>query len=344
MLDRRSSIGIGVPFVLQDCDIDSTLPAPIMESCSDQISTTGGSDAEHARAASNQYLSAMIGFTRLSGKVCRLMNTLSDKNLEFPRDEIEYLDYQALQWRKNLPRNLQFSEVEIKQGQADWSASAVPLFLGVVLSVRSNQIRNLIYRPVLYSASRISSNPTHAQTAVDITKQSVQLLWSLSQSTSFLRSHPVFFKHFLVSTFATLLLAIVNAWSEFGLQVRNEFYMTLDLLKSLSSESPLVMRYWKTIKGLEELAQKLGLSRAQNNAWETQIQSNRDGNNWNLSEITNVAPSVVPPADLLNTSNAADAADVRNEFATFLDSSTGYLSLFDFPLTEMFDTNLSDNF
>jgi hypothetical protein len=85
-------------------------------------------------------------------------------------------------------------------------------------------------------------------------------LWNLNQSTEIVRAQPIFFKHFLVSAFGVLLLAVTNASAEFREQVRDEYYMALDLMKVLSSRSAALTRVWKSIRGFRELGPKLGLT------------------------------------------------------------------------------------
>jgi hypothetical protein len=199
----------------------------------------------------------------------------------------------------------------------------------------------MMFRPVLYFPGRILGNPTHARTAIEVAKESVLLLWTLNESTTFLRSQPVFFKHFLISAFGVLLLAVANAWKEFGQQVSHEFYLALDLFKVMSTESPLVMRYSKTVNGLEELAHKIGLPRSQ--VLEPSTQGQFPNTAWRMShpQPMNDYPLFDSDIDASLNTNPIDAAGIRAEFATFFDPSAGYSSsLFEFPLSEMFSTDL----
>jgi hypothetical protein len=343
MLDRRGCIGLGVPYILQDCDVDAALPESTSDLSLSHDGENGVSRAAQAREASRQYMIAMIDFTRLSGKAYGIVNRLIGKRPDFPREEIDYLDYQVLQWHQNLPHGLQLSRNELRQLPTDQIADSVPLFLRAVLNVRFYQLRNLMFRPALYSPSRISSNFSHARTAIDVAKESVLFLCALNESTIFIRSQPVFFKHFLISAFGVLLLAMVNAWKELGHLVSHEFYLALDLFKIMSVESPLIMRYWKAINGLEELAHKVGLSRPQVHPPPTQDQISNAA--WSISNPPPPNGSSSPDSNV-NTQmdfnmNPIDPAEIRTEFATFFDPGAGYTSsLFDFPLSDMFSTDL----
>src|ERR1700761_2747554 len=78
-LDRRSSLGLGVPFVIQDTLVDPALASL---------------DFDH------DYLRSMIPFAKLSGKAWQMSNDFSTKEPDVVREEIGYLDYQVLQWQK----------------------------------------------------------------------------------------------------------------------------------------------------------------------------------------------------------------------------------------------------
>ncbi|KAH8805366.1 hypothetical protein F5884DRAFT_859974 [Xylogone sp. PMI_703] len=343
MLDRRGSIGLGIPYILQDCDIDTSLPMPTPEVSFVDSGESELSMSAHTREVMKQYMTSMIKFTRLSGKACAIVNKLTEKSVDFPAEEVEYLDYQVLQWQQSLPSSLQISRRMLRQMKPRSASDVVSLFLRVVLTARTYQLRNLMFRQVLYSPSRVSANPNHARTAVEVAKELVLLLWSLNESTKLLRTHPVFFKHFLISAFSILLLSMANAWKEFGQQASREFYLALDLFKVMSAESPLVMRHWKTINGLEELAHKIGLPRTQIPTALPQEQlSNPD---WS-SPITHSPSGVNVPSSNVDSQvdfglDSLEAADIRNEFFNFFDPDTGYTgSFFDFPLNDMFSVDL----
>lgn len=216
-LDRRCSLGLGVPFVIQDNLID---PALIRL------------EFDH------DYLRCMISFAKLSGKAWQMS---SDFGRGLDVEEIDYLDYQVSQWRKQIPPSLQYSNRQ---------------YLSVVLLVRSNQLRNLIYRPILQSISRTKSYPAHTLTALNLAKESLQVFADLD-ATGLLQKHAIFFQHFIVSSLGNLLLIVVHAtehWSE----IREMFQVGLMLVKKLSISGS---RWWNRIKGLEDLEERVSITR-----------------------------------------------------------------------------------
>jgi len=127
------------------------------------------------------------------------------------------------------------------------------------LYVRANQVRILIYRPVLLSATSIMENRNYAQKAVEVAKDTIRVLARLNETSDIYRAQQVCFNYFLISALAVLFLAVSHAPAEFNGQVRDEFYMALDLVKGFSTKSYISQRLWRTIRGLKELGPKLGL-------------------------------------------------------------------------------------
>ncbi|KAL5000621.1 fungal-specific transcription factor domain-containing protein [Aspergillus recurvatus] len=232
-LDRRWSLGTGLPFSMHDEDIDQMEPDPSL-----------------------QYLRCMITYNRISSKVW-YSGLGSDGATDIRRDEIGYLDYQVLQWYKQIPHSLKFYPAESpRQGE---TASRGIRRLRILLYLRMNQLRILIYRPVLHSATRIAEDKGHAQTVVDVAKDTVRILTRLNQTSDIYRTQQITFNYFLVAALAVLFLAVCHAPNEFNRQVRDEFYLALDLVNGFSTKSYVSKRLWKTIKGLRQIGERLGV-------------------------------------------------------------------------------------
>ncbi|KAE8146242.1 fungal-specific transcription factor domain-containing protein [Aspergillus avenaceus] len=234
-LDRRWSFGTGLPFVIQDEDIDPNLPEP---------------------DASLPYLRCMISYNRISSKIW-YSGLGFEGTMDVRREEIGYLDYQILQWYKQIPDALKFYPTESpKHGE---SASRGIRRLRVLLYLRMNQLRTLIYRPVLHSAASITEDNGHAQTVVGVAKDTVRVLTRLNQTSDIYRTQQITFNYFLVAALAVLFLAVCHAPAEFSRQVRDEFYMALDLVNGFSTKSYVSKRLWKAIKGLRKIGERLGM-------------------------------------------------------------------------------------
>ena len=202
------------------------------------------------------YLNVMISYSRIGSKVWKSVCSFSP--LPSPTlnpDEIDYLDYQILQWQKTIP-----AELQLPTASAPQNSSRAIHRLQILLYLRANQMRILIYRPVLHSASSIQEYPRYASTVVELAKDTVRALTHLNQTSDIYRVQQVCFNYFLISALAVIFLASCHAPVHFSSICRDEFYMALDLVKGFSTKSFVSKRLWKTIKGLKEVGPKLGLS------------------------------------------------------------------------------------
>lgn len=198
----------------------------------------------------------MVPYSRIASKIW-YSGLGSEGITDARRDVIGYLDYQVLQWYKQIPKELKLYLADSpKSGE---SVSRGLRRLRVVLYLRMNQLRILIYRPVLHSAANIAQDKAHAQTVVDVAKDTVRLLTRLNQTSDIYRTQQACFNYFLVAALAVLFLAVCHAPAEFNRQVRDEFYLALDLIRGFSTKSYVSKRLWNTIKGLRKIGEKLGV-------------------------------------------------------------------------------------
>lgn len=237
-LDRRWSFGTGMPFALQDADIDPNLPKPEDRS---------------------PYLTAMIQYSAIGSKVWR---TVAAGSTQINQEEMNYLDYQVIQWHRQIPAHLRF-EHPSQAGRLSTPISPAPSRAGhrlrILLYLRANQMRILIYRSVLHSAISTLQHREQAQTAVDVSKDTIRVLTHINQTSDLYRTQQVLFNAFLMSALAVLFLSVSHAPAIFAENVREEFYMALDLVRGFSKGSWIGKRLWKTISVLKEVGPKLGL-------------------------------------------------------------------------------------
>ncbi|KAF2089117.1 hypothetical protein K490DRAFT_72736 [Saccharata proteae CBS 121410] len=236
VLDRRWSFGTGMPFAFEDADIDPQLPKP---------------------DDSTPYLNCMIAYSNIGSRVWK--SVANAENSSISKEEIGYLDYQAIQWHRTIPTTLKYVHPSSTVPQ-EHQVSRNILRFRILLYLRANQMRILIYRPVLHTATSIMEDVTHAQTVVDVAKDTINVLTHTNQTTDIYRRHQVMFNYFLLSALAVLFLAVSHAPAHFSECCRDEFYMALDLVRGLSSNSYVSKRLWRTIKVLKEVGPKLGLN------------------------------------------------------------------------------------
>lgn len=237
-----------MPFALQDTDVDPSVPKP-----EDRTS----------------YISAMARFCEISSRVWRTVSktptAANDGSGSVNVPEMAYLDYQVIDWHRSIPPMLKF-EHPSQPPQPGPPPSRGGHRLRVILYLRANQMRIHIYRPVLHSATSIMQNRQQAQTSVDVAKDTVRVLTHISQTSDIYHTQQALFNPFLTGALAVLFLAVAHTPAEFADNVREEFYMALELVRVLSKGSPISNRLWNTIRHLKEVAPKLGLVAGKENS------------------------------------------------------------------------------
>jgi hypothetical protein len=233
VLDMRWSFGTGMPFALEDSDIDPWLPEP---------------------EEKTPYLRVMIRYSRIAGKVWKFISAFNNTN-EIRKDEMNYLDWQVLQWASTIPESLRLKQTLSHAAQEPRSLRR----LRALLYLRANQLRMLIYRPVLHSGAHIMRYPAESQIVVDLAKDTIQFITRLNETSTIYRLQQVTFNWFLVSALAVLFLAVSQTPTQFSSHCKEEYYMALELVKGFSPRSYVSRRLWRSIKSLRKLGPQLGL-------------------------------------------------------------------------------------
>jgi len=201
---------------------------------------------------------SMVTYSNIGSKVWKSVANVDGAGNSIRKEDIGYLDYQILQWHRSIPESLKFIHPET--GRKPEPSGRGIHRLRVALYLRANQMRILIYRPVLHTATSIVENMDHAQAVVNVAKDTIRILTHTNQTSDIYRTQQVMFNYFLISALAVLFLAVSHAPAQFNSQCRDEFYMALDLVRGLSANSYVSKRLWKTIRVLKEVGPKLGLN------------------------------------------------------------------------------------
>ena len=199
----------------------------------------------------------MIAYSRISSEVWHSVNKPEASDNLIDKLMIDYLDRKIQHWQASIPDDLRF--YPSRDAHDSMLPSRGQRRLQVILYLRTNQMRIATYRPVLHSTTNIINNMRYSQIVIEVAKDTVRVLSRLNQTSDIYRTGQGTFNYFLGSALAVLFLAVAHAPAEFNRQVRDEFYMALDLVKGFSSKSYISHRLWTTIKGLKEIGSKLGL-------------------------------------------------------------------------------------
>ncbi|CAG8900730.1 unnamed protein product [Penicillium egyptiacum] len=237
ILDMRWSFGTGMPFALEDTDIDPWLPEP---------------------AEKTPYLRVMIRYSRIAAKVWKFISAFNNTN-EIKKEEMNYLDWQVLRWVHAIPDSLRLDHPSSAESETATEGSRSLRRLRALLYLRANQLRMLIHRPVLHTSAHVMRYPGESETAVGIAKDTIRFITRLNDTSNIYQLQQVAFNWFLVSALAALFLAVAQAPSQFSGSCKEEFYLALELVKGVSAQSYISRRLWKSIRSLRKLGPQLGL-------------------------------------------------------------------------------------
>lgn len=231
VMDRKWSFGTGLPFAIQDSDMDTNLPEP---------------------GATTPYFSCMISYARLSGKIWSLIMGWESRPRAATTDYCSYLDFQVQQWAQSIPQELRFNPSS--QSRQDDNV----MTLQVLLALQANQLRILVYRQNLLGSDNIETDIPGASTAVETAKSTVHTLDLFSQVSDIYFQRPEPFNYFLISALAALFLAVLHAPARFSQVCRPEFYTAVDLVRRSSTGTHTSRRLQKIIRSLKSIKLNVG--------------------------------------------------------------------------------------
>jgi hypothetical protein len=128
-----------------------------------------------------------------------------------------------------------------------------------LMYLRGNHLRSLVNRQHVLSTPAIMTNPEKADLVVQIARDSIKVIVSLSkESDVYARQHAVY-NHCLVSALAIVLLAVSHAPALFADSCRDDFSRAIELVRGFSHTSAAGHRLWRSMCGLVSAVSRLGL-------------------------------------------------------------------------------------
>ncbi|XWW98528.1 hypothetical protein V2A60_006528 [Cordyceps javanica] len=237
VLDRRWAFNTGLPYVIQDADIDPKLDYP----------------TEHP------YLVSMISYSKLGAKVWSLVEQRRSAFLDSEKQwvqDIERLDAEIIAWYACVPTEVQIRDWR-EEGHINTTSSYNLQRLKVWTYLRRNQIRNWLHAPILHTTNSIIGAPHLAQICVNVAKDTVAYLNHVNSHTDMIRKSQAFYSQFLVSALAIMFLASTQAPVQFSSICREDFYTGLGLIEDLSPQSHISKRLWRIVRSLRDYLQQL---------------------------------------------------------------------------------------
>ncbi|KAM3444968.1 hypothetical protein NHJ13734_000837 [Beauveria thailandica] len=267
ILDRRWSFGTSLSFALVDSDIDPTLLELELDS---------------------PYLKCMVGYAQLCSKLWAAIPPFGAPNQSIPHELAYALDASALEWLESIPPHLQMRHYPRGSGSAGGNAGPYPTSLRTqqhpqqqprvlhrlraLLYLRGNLTRISIYQHHLISPAAVAADPDRARVAVDLARDTVQVLVHLNATSDIYSRQQNAFNYFLASAFAVISLALCHAPHIFAAPCTQSFMDAASLVKGFSRHSMASKRLWKSIRGLSPRLKSLGVGGGNSGVKEQQQQ------------------------------------------------------------------------
>ncbi|KAF7558191.1 hypothetical protein G7Z17_g120 [Cylindrodendrum hubeiense] len=210
-LDRRWGFGTGLPFAIQDSDINhhpsfavSTYSVPFRMLC---LNNWPKDDS-----LSCAYLKSMVSYGSVASDVRK---SILDASLSLPATSAstrDLLNFRVVRWQKNLPARLQFRGVDDGFDAAKESRGEYKLRL--MLHLRANQMRTVIHRKSTVQSEPGSFDPSSINDMVEIAQDTIRILVGLARTTDIYHAQHRTFNHFLETALSSLLLIMCCAGAE----------------------------------------------------------------------------------------------------------------------------------
>lgn len=190
----------------------------------------------------------MVSYGRLGSNVWNLASSYRNATKLGNSTKCAELDSQIEKWAQGIPFELRLSA----SGDYFQESDRTLRLLRVLLHLRRNHMRILIYRPDVFSARATASDSDSAFLVTEVAKDTIKILSQLNETSTLYGTYHTTFNHFLVSALAVLLLAVCHEPARFGQSCHADFNVGLDLIKGFSVKSYSSSRLWNTIQRLKE--------------------------------------------------------------------------------------------
>ncbi|KAF5668317.1 fungal specific transcription factor factor [Fusarium denticulatum] len=236
-LDRRWSFGTGLPFAVQDSEVNRpSLPT---------------NDSSHSSA----YLKEMVSFCGIASDVRSFFLGTFASRLQDSNSTQDYLQFRVLQWQQNLPRRLQFNGIDDKFDMAIEKRGHYKLRL--MLYLRANQMRTIILRK---AASRFGSHnidTSNFEVMIQVARDTIQVLARLARETDIYHAQHKTFNHFLETALSSLLLVTCYASPDQSKSCLQDVVAATQLIHRLARESPITMRLRDKLQTIRKATDEL---------------------------------------------------------------------------------------
>lgn len=184
----------------------------------------------------------------------------------------DFLDFRIVQWKRNLPANLQYDTTQKYDPSRD---NRGEYRICVLLHLRANQMRIIVHRT---SANRLGSNsldPSTVNVLADVSHDTIRTLVRLADETDIYHAQHKTFNHFLESALSSMLLVLGSISEDTNrASCLQDAFDAVDLIQRLSLTSPVSQRLLERLHNIHEAMDSF---RTRGSRATSQLSSSLDG-------------------------------------------------------------------
>lgn len=226
----------------------------------------------------------MISYCNIASDVRKSVLDSSIKQPTVSESTRDFLNFRVLQWQRNLPPSLHFGGVGDKLDESKETRGEYKLRL--MLYLRANQMRTLIYRRLAVQAEKHRLSPSSANVMADVAQDTLRVLVGLARDTTIYHAQHKTFNHFLETALSSLLLIMSCEGAAQTVACLEDVVAAIELVQQLSKQSPITRRLGDKLQGIQDVVRNIQAQRQERQEKRTSVpnaQSRSPATRWNES-------------------------------------------------------------
>lgn len=161
----------------------------------------------------------------------------------------EFSDFRIVEWRRRLPRSLQFDSRHQRFDPNLEDRSQYRMRL--LLYLRANQMRMMIRRQSTARPSPNRTDASHIHSMVEVACDTIQILSEVTHTCDVYHTQQITFNHFLETAISSLLMAVARRQDLKDSQCLSGLTMAMDMVKDLASKSSMMRKLRNKLQELK---------------------------------------------------------------------------------------------
>lgn len=152
----------------------------------------------------------------------------------------EFSDFRIVEWRRRLPRSLQFDSRHQRFDPSLEDRSQYRMRL--LLYLRANQMRMMIRRQSTARPSTSQTDSSHMHSMIEVACDTIQILSDVTHTCDVYHTQQRTFNHFLETAISSLLMAVARRQDIKDSRCLTGLTMAMDMVKDLASKSSMMRK------------------------------------------------------------------------------------------------------